>query len=249
MLPTIQIGPYFIVPVYLLMISLYFTAAIFWLMRRADQRSLDPRVALDLILILMISGFFGARLFHIFYENWSYYARSPMMIFKVWQGGFTFYGGFLAAWMCGRIYLWRRKEAPAVWYDLFAPILAAGYSVGRLGCFSAGCCYGKATEVPWAFAIPAVDSLVRHPTQLYAFFWESLLCVAILLLERKKFFSTRPGSIFFVWLLSHAVGRILMETFRDDPRGAMWFQLSISTWISFALIGYSIFNLRRLSIK
>src|SRR5690606_9254272 len=99
---------------------------------------------------VMIGGFVGARLFHVFYEAWDVYRDNPWLIVQFWRGGFVFYGGFagalVAAWMTLRL----KKESFLEWANFFAPVIAVTYAIGRIGCFLNGCCYGDYCQWPWA---------------------------------------------------------------------------------------------------
>lgn len=173
----------------------------------------------------MISAFVGARLFHVLYENPEIYLQNPWAIFYFWNGGFVFYGGALLVALTGWIFFRKRTKEPLAYFDLFTPVASLGYVIGRWACYLAGCCYGRYCSLPWAVK-------GRHPTQLYASFWELGVLLILLGLEKKN---QPKGRIFFLWILLHAIGRILMESFRDDFRGAEP-GLSISAWISLALI-------------
>lgn len=256
MYPLIRLSDSIYIPTYLLIISLTYSLGVFWLMVRCRKKDLDSSVGLDLGLALMVGGFVGARLFHVLYENPTHYWYHPWDIFKVWQGGFVFFGGAMGAFGLMYFVLKRRQEPFGPWADLFAPIGALGYAIGRLACFFNGCCYGKVCDLPWAIKFPHLSGphsplLARHPTQLYAFFWE--LCVFALLMEierrQKKRLSpsiwTQPGSLFYLWIFLHGWGRLIMEVYRADFRGHELLGLSISSWISLILIGVGGYKLYR----
>jgi phosphatidylglycerol:prolipoprotein diacylglycerol transferase len=125
--------------------------------------------------------------------------------------------------------------------DLGAPIFALSYGIGRLGCFAAGCCYGKPTDLPWGVRFPeggeAPFGVAIHPTQIYATLLELGTLAFLLWFERTKH-RTKPkvGQVFGLWLVMHGAGRLVMEHFRDDFRGPRFLNLSVSTWISFAVM-------------
>jgi phosphatidylglycerol:prolipoprotein diacylglycerol transferase len=228
----------------MLVISLVYCACIYWLYSRAKKRSQthDVNLVLDLCLIIMVSGFIGARATHIFYENFGHYKTNWLDIFKLWQGGFVFYGGFLTALIASISYLRYKKQNFYLWADFFTPVLALGYAFGRLGCFFAGCCYGRvctgsSCDWPWMmhFQTAPLSESLRHPTQLYATAWE--LCVLGILLFVEPKINRKPvGLLFLLWLVMHGLGRIVMEAFRDDPRGPLLFGYSLGTALSFILI-------------
>jgi phosphatidylglycerol:prolipoprotein diacylglycerol transferase len=128
----------------------------------------------------------------------------------------------LALIMC--IWYMRRNNMPILrTCDVFAPGLALGHALGRLGCFAAGCCYGRETHVPWAvtFHNPLAAEIVGtplnvplHPTQLYEMIVELANCVFLVwLIKRKKF----EGEILGTYLILYGVARYFIEFFRGDP--------------------------------
>ncbi|WP_413558744.1 prolipoprotein diacylglyceryl transferase [Bdellovibrio sp. HCB209] len=232
MFPTIQLTSEIQIPTYYLVISIVAAICLFWVVRRSHQFKLSPTRALDLGLLIMVFGFIGGRLFHVFYENFTYYQEDFMRILYFWDGGFVFYGGALLAGFAGISYLFFKAHDEIENYiDLFAPVLALSYGLGRVACFLAGCCYGRSCDLPWA-----VNG--RHPAQLYAVFWELGVLMILLGLEKSraemKFFKV-PGRIFYFWMVLHGLGRLIMESFRDDFRGPT-IGFSISSWISWGII-------------
>lgn len=244
MYPLIEISPSFVIPTYYLMISIAMCISLFWVVKRAQQSHLSRNITLDVSLIIMVSGLIGSRLLHIIFENPEYYHEDWLRIFELGNGGFVFYGGALLAAAIAIPYLhFKTKGLFESYLDLFAPVSSLAYSLGRLGCFLAGCCYGKYCELPWA-----INN--RHPTQLYAVLWElgTLLillgCERIPAQSRRPSFLAKSGSIFYLWMILHSIGRLLMETYRDDFRGPA-LGLSISSWISLVIILLGIFLIIR----
>jgi phosphatidylglycerol:prolipoprotein diacylglycerol transferase len=221
---------------YYLLISLDFIILLFWVIKRSKQLSLSTVISLDLALVLMLSALVGARVFHVIYEAPEFYFNNFLRIFQLWYGGFVFYGGLISAIIFGSLWLIYKKQDLLTWMDFFAPLGSFGYAFGRLSCVVAGCCYGKeASDLPWAQVDQALnDSVLRHPTQWYAVSCETLILIFLLILEKKQIL--RKGSLFFIWIFLHGVGRLVMETYRDDPRGQVILNLSISSWISIILM-------------
>lgn len=243
MYPFIALSPQLQISTYLLIISLVYSYSLFWVVKRAQKRKLPFEETLNLSLCIMVGGFLGARILHILYEEPHFYLDHPMEIFKFWNGGFVYYGGALGAALLTWLWVKYKKLSYFQWADLFTPVFALGYGMGRLACFFNGCCYGKSCDLPWALQfknLPGSEALLyRHPTQLYAFLWALALTTSILVLEKKatayKWFQ-KPGQIFLFWLFFHGVGRVFMESFRDDFRGESILGLSVSTWISLSLM-------------
>lgn len=226
----------FAVPTYLLTLSLVYCLGIFYFFSRLKRFSLNPNTASDILLIVMVFGFLGSRLFYVFYQEPAYYKNNPLEILQFWHGGFVYYGGFLTAVLASYFYLRRKPEPLGLWMDAAAPVLALCYGLGRWACFFNGCCYGAVCAFPWAVKFPHLHDH-RHPTQLYAVGFEILAWLLLLLLERKVVYKYKTfGMLFYTWITLHGIGRIIMESFRDDPRGTEILGFTISTWISAVLI-------------
>lgn len=224
-------------PTYFVTIVFVCCLCLIWTYVKARKNTVEVKIALDMAMMIMAGGFLGGRLFHVLYEDFAYYRLFPMDALRFWDGGFVYYGGWIGGLIFAVFTMWVYKAPRFYWLDFFAPILAFGYGLGRLGCLFNGCCYGGICELPWAisFSYPGLPEGLRHPTQLYATFWELLITLPILLLlgNRKGMGS---GVIFAAWLLLHGSGRLLMEYFREDPRGDFILGLSVSSWISLLLI-------------
>ena len=182
-------------PVYnygLLLAAAYLLGLQFALVR-ARTRGLDPNRVMDLGIWIIVSALIGAKLMLLVVErdkfgwNWS-------EIVNLFRSAGVFYGGLIAAVAVALWYL-RRHRMP-VWTvtDVFAPGIALGHIVGRLGCLFAGCCFGRPTTVPWGitfhseFAAQNVGTTLGiplHPTQLYEAGAEGLILAVLLLTEKK----------------------------------------------------------------
>lgn len=238
-----------VVPTYLFLISLAYCIGVVWISARARSHNMDYKLSLDLALLFMIGSLAGARLLHVIYERPDIYIADPVRVFEIWKGGFVYYGGAILATLLCYLLVRYKKQSFLVWADLYTPLFPFGYGLGRLGCFFAGCCYGRECDLPWAVHFPegveAPAGIGLHPTQLYAVAWEWSVFALILKMDRQS--PRRPGVLFLTWVLLHALGRIMMEYFRGDFRGASPDGLSVSTWISLAVIvaaGIGLFQLR-----
>ncbi len=213
------------------------------LVKRVQHLNLNKNDGLDIALALMVGGLIGARLMHVFYESPAYYQGSPLEVFKVWKGGFVFYGGAIGSFASCLAVIKIKKLSYRQWADVFAPLAAIGYAFGRLGCFFNGCCFGRLCDLPWAVELPNFPG-ARHPTQIYAFLFEVCIFAALIYFDKTRdkkntalHLWMRPkGQLFHFWLVFHSLNRLLMESFRADYRGAFIFNLSISTWISLIIL-------------
>lgn len=168
-----------------------------------------------LFLYLFAAAFIGGKIF-LFFEAPSYYAESPG---KLLSGrGFVFYGSFLFA-VPAMIWYFRKHKFPLyTMLDIMAVTTCLVHIFGRLGCFLAGCCYGKPTD--WAGGVTytheacsAPKNVALHPVQLYEMFF--IFAVILFLLyrrSRKKF----AGELFLSYLILYALGRFVIEFFRGD---------------------------------
>lgn len=221
---------------YLVILCTVYCLSIFYFFRRHKAFSLNPHIGADLALIVVFFGFLGARGFHVFYGEWSYYSQHILEIFQFWKGGFVFFGGFILGALAGISFLKFKKLSLGPWLDLVAPVGALGYGLGRLACFFNGCCYGQPTFFFLGVSFPHLSGF-RHPTQLYAATFEILIFFILIFSERRfTFFKKNQGQLFFLWIILHGLNRLTMEFFRADFRGELILGMSVSSFISLLLI-------------
>lgn len=219
--------------------------------RQARIEGEDPQKIMDLSFYILISAIVGSRLLYIVVE-YKEYISNPLRIFKVWEGGLVFYGGFIMAMAVVIIYV--RRHEMNLWKvgDILAPSVAIGQGVGRLGCFFAGCCYGRETDVSWAVIFKDPNTLAPmdvhlHPTQLYDSANGFIIFTALIILRKYKKFD---GELFWTYTLLYSVGRFIVEIFRGDERGFVIESfLSTSQFIAIPLFVISIVMLIRLNQK
>lgn len=223
------IGP---IPIrlYGLMIGLGFIIGIALAARQAKKEGVSPERIMDLGVYLLLAAIVGSRLLFVL-TNLQEFARKPFEAFALWKGGLVFYGGLLAAVPVGIWYVKRHKLPVWKSADIMAPSIALGQAFGRLGCFSAGCCYG-APSSGWlsvTFSNPlslAPPGIPLFPTQLMESTGALLIFGALLLLRRRKKFD---GQLFWLYTLMYACLRFLIEFFRGDAVRGLYFGNIIST--------------------
>ena len=219
---------------------------------RARARGLDGDRVMDLGIWIIISALSGAKLL-LLIVDFDTFRQNPRELVTLMRSGGVFYGGLIAAVAVAIWYL-RRHRLP-VWTvtDAFAPGIALGHVIGRMGCFFAGCCYGRATDVPWAvtftnqYAAENVGTPLNvpiHPTQLYEAGAELIILMLLLVMERKG--RPFPGRTFWGYLLLYAITRFIIEFYRGDARGMVG-DLSTSQFVSVILAPLSIVMLMVLS--
>ncbi len=229
-----KIGP---VPIYTygVLVAAGFLLGLGLAVRQGRKEGIPSYKITDLGFYILLSAIVGSRLFFILIHA-SHYLKNPLEIFKIWEGGLVFYGGFIFAIPTTLWYI--KKNALNVWNtgDLFAPSIAVGHAIGRIGCFFAGCCYGRPAEgLPWSVTFTDPQSLARigvplHPTQLYESFGEFTIFILLITLRRYKSFQ---GQLFLTYILFYSVLRFIVEFYRGDPgRGFLTSHLSLSQGIS-----------------
>jgi phosphatidylglycerol---prolipoprotein diacylglyceryl transferase len=109
--------------------------------------------------------------------------------------------------------------------------VAASVAVGRLGCFVAGCCYGRPTSLPWGVVFAQHDSQPRHPTQLYEAAFHALAAVVLYQLQRVGVFR---GNLIKLYIIAYAAYRFLTEFLREEQR--LWLDLTGYQWSALAMI-------------
>ena len=204
---------------------------------------------MDLAFYILISAIIGSRLLYVL-TNLETFTKDPVGIFKIWEGGLVFYGGFIAAMITAIILLKKWKMDLWTIADLTAPSIAAGQFFGRIGCFSAGCCYGKICDLPWAIVFRNPDSLAPvgiplHPTQLYHAFSNLVIFFFLWFYRKRKKFD---GQLFWLYILLYGITRAFIEIFRGDFRGNTFFNfLSISQIIGLTMAIIAIIAMKILS--
>jgi phosphatidylglycerol:prolipoprotein diacylglycerol transferase len=201
-------------------VALGLVAGVLVTIKIGKSQGISAQQVMDMGFIMILSGIIGSRLGYIIID-FSYYSTHPLDIFKLWQGGLVFSGGLIAVVL---VILWyARRHDFSLWQigDLWSPAAAIGQSIGRIGCFMAGCCYGRPTDVPWSVVFTDSRSLAQlniplHPTQLYSSLSGLIIFIILMLLNAKKKFK---GQVFLWFLILHSTGRLLIERFRGDHRG------------------------------
>jgi phosphatidylglycerol:prolipoprotein diacylglycerol transferase len=217
-------------PTYGFLVALGVLVGLWISVRNSEKEGINPDHAWNFGIVIVLSGILGAKILYII-NDWSTYAAHPREIFTLstLQAGGVFSGGLIAALIAAIWYI-RRHHMPALTTcDAFAPGLALGHAIGRVGCFAAGCCFGKPTTHFWGvtFTNPLAASLVGtplnvplQPTQLFESAVElANFFILMWVLKRRKF----EGQVFGLYLMLYGVARYFLEFIRDDPgRGSVF---------------------------
>ncbi|GHN00765.1 prolipoprotein diacylglyceryl transferase [Cytophagales bacterium WSM2-2] len=196
-----------------------------------------------LFVLLILAGVIGGKLFMIF-ESPSFYFSHPRELLSA--NGFVFYGSLITCIVTMLWYFHKNKLPVTGMLDIMAVVTCIVHVFGRLGCFNAGCCYGKPTQSftgviftdPQCQAQPLNTPL--HPTQLYEAGSVFLILIILVTLERRKKFD---GQVFLVYLMLYAIARSIIELFRGDIERGFVIDgfLSYSQFISLLLVMIAIY--------
>lgn len=228
---------------YGVLVALAFLVGLWMAGRLGKSAGLNSDAVTNLGIYCALAAIVGAKLM-MFVVDAPYYSQHPDQIFSLatLQAGGVFYGGLIAALGVAFWYMRKMKLPPLPTADAFAPAIAIGHGIGRLGCFSAGCCWGTECARPWAvtFTNPVAHDLVGvplnrplHPTQLYEALAE-LLIFGILYRSYRR--PHANGAIIGLYLLLYSTARFLVEFFRvHDQANPFGGPLNASQWISIGL--------------
>lgn len=205
----VKLGP-FPISSFGLFLLLAFLVGIAVARRRGARLGIDPSRMLDMGLYMIIGGIVVGRLGYVL-ANWPAFAAAPGTIFTIWKdSGLTFYGALAGGALVGAFYARMLRLPLRAYLDVFAPALALGYAVAMIGALLHGLYIGRPTGVPWAVQM-FLDR--RHPTQIYLLL-ASLGTYAVLRAQERG--ESAPGTLFFLWLLLHAVSRFAVEFFVES---------------------------------
>jgi phosphatidylglycerol:prolipoprotein diacylglycerol transferase len=190
----------------------------------------------DLLFAGVLGVVLGGRLGYTLFYQPDFYLTHPLNILKLWEGGMSFHGGLLGVILAMLWFAHRHKTTFFVVSDLVAPLVPFGLAFGRLGNFINGELWGRPTDLPWAMIFPQVDSLPRHPSQIYQLLGEGILLGIILWIFSSK---QRPlGQVSGLFLLGYGVCRFLAEFAREPDAflGLLGLGLSMGQWLSLPMI-------------
>lgn len=181
-----------------------------------EREGYDKENVVDMVLLMVVAGLIGARIAYIIVYEWSTFITNPLSLFSLGTGGIAgliWYGGLVGGAIPFFIYIYIKKLPFWPVVDMFAPFIALGYALVRIGCFLNGCCYGGETDFILGVVFPYVDAFMRHPTQLYSSALNLLLFgFLIWFYPRRKF----NGQVFIYYILGYSVYRFVVEFFRES---------------------------------
>ncbi len=235
----IKIGP-ITIHTYGFMVALGLAFGLWFVYVQAKKAGLPSVKIIDMAFYTIIISLVGAKLV-LFIGNASYYTRYPGELLTLARSGGVFQGGLFAGLVFALWYLWKHKMPTWKTADVIAPAVALGHGFGRMGCFSAGCCYGKAcsTSLGVTFSSEYAHNLTGvpigtpiHPVQLYEAGLNFLnFIVLFILLKRKKL----DGVVFSFYIINYSIIRYFTEFYRGDHSEEVILIDNPSPFLSFTL--------------
>ena len=199
----------------------------------------------DSIIYIIFGVIIGGRLGYVFIYNFKYYLENISEIFMIWNGGMSFHGGLIGVIIAVFLYSKKHKINTFIFLDLISLVAPIGIFFGRLANFINSELYGKETDVLWSVKFLAIDSIQRHPSQIYEAILEGVILFILLNYMYTKKIFTEPGLISAFFLILYSLFRFLMEFFRvpDVQIGYIIFNLSLGQVLSiiFFVLGICLF--------
>ena len=247
----ISIGTFYL-PTYGVLVALGFLAGLWVTVKLARRSGLNAELITNLAVYSALAGLLGAKILMLIFD-WGAPDKPPIFSLSTLQAAGVWQGGFILAVLVAFLYMRQNKLPLLTTFDVFAPGVALGHAIGRVGCFAAGCCWGNECTLPWAvtFHNPEAAELTGvplgrplHPSQLYEVLSE-LAVFAFLYWWFQK--PHAPGKIIGGYLLLSSISRFGIEFTRFHEQG-LHYGLSWTQWISVALAVAGMLLLARSSV-
>jgi phosphatidylglycerol:prolipoprotein diacylglycerol transferase len=214
-----RIGP-LVIYSYGFMLVVAFFVAVTLASQEAKRQKINPDFIFNLLFTSFIFGIIGARVFYVV-ENLGVYLKEPLEIIMISHGGMSWFGGLILGSLSGIVYIKLKGLSVYKIMDLIVPFLALGQSLGRIGCFLNGCCFGK--------------EFVLVPVQIISSFLLLLIFIFLRFLQSRPH---KPGQIFYAYLFLYSIKRFLIEFWRaDNP--VVFFNFTLFQLISVLIFVFS----------
>ncbi len=197
----------------------------------------------DYLTYLLLGLIIGGRLGYVLFYNLDYYSNNIVDVIKIWQGGMSFHGGLLGIIISTIMFAKKNGHNPYKYLDIVSHVAPIGIFFGRIANFINSELYGIETSLPWAVKFIKIDSLYRHPSQLYEAFFEGIVIFIILLCLKNKTFAKAPGFISGLFLFFYSIFRFFIEFLRvpDEQLGYLIFNLTMGQILSSIFFSFSIY--------
>jgi len=237
----ITIGSFFL-PTYGTLVALAFLVGLYITLHFAKRAGLKTDPIVNLAIYTALAGLLGAKIAMVLFDFRKYWSgENRLFSLETLQSAGVYQAGLVLGFLIAAWYI-RREHLPwLTTLDVFAPGLAVGHAIGRIGCLCAGCCWGIATHVPWAITFRNYQAgeltgvplgIPLHPTQLYESVAEAIIFVILLWRIRRPH---AAGMIFGLYLILYSVSRFVIEFYRFHEQ-PLELGLSLTQWMSIALL-------------
>ena len=202
----------------------------------------------DLISYVIIGVIIGGRLGYVIFYNFEYYISNPLEILMIWTGGMSFHGGVLGVIISTYLFCKKNKLSTFYFLDLISLSAPIGIFLGRIANFINSELYGTRTDFFLAVIFEKVDTVSRHPSQLYEAIFEGIILFILLNFIYKKYINYKPGVLSALFLIFYSVFRFIIEFTRepDDHIGLVFMELSQGQVMSilFFVVGLIILKIK-----
>lgn len=233
MFNDIHIGPVTF-HMYGLMIALGFFMALVMTLHRGKKREFDEDIIYGIFFCAVVGGLLGTRILYYIVEL-PQIIKDPSILWN-FKNGYVVYGGIIGGALTSYLYCHGKKTAFLPYFDLVVPAVALAQGFGRIGCFFAGCCYGRETEAWYGITFHASqfapNGLKLIPTQLISSVGDFVICGLLLLYASRK---PKTGRVASMYMILYGIGRFAVEFLRNDYRGSVGV-LSTSQLISIGVV-------------
>ncbi len=223
---------------YGIMIAIGFLLALVMSLRRGRKKEMDEDIIWGIFFCAIIGGMVGTRRLYYIVEL-PQIIRDPSILWD-FKNGYVVYGGIIGGILTSCVYCRVKKTAFLPYFDLVMPAVALAQGFGRIGCFFAGCCYGKETDAWYGIVFHnsdfAPNGVKLIPTQLISSAGDFIISGLLILYARKN---PKTGRVAAIYLLLYGVGRFAVEFLRNDYRGSVGV-LSTSQLISIGIVAVGI---------
>ena len=203
---------------YGVIIAAGFLLAFLYVMSSCKKFHMDQDKLIDAVIVGIIGGIVGARLYYVMFYPGDQYIRDPISILYIWNGGLAIYGGIIGGLLCGALMARLRRLKVSAVLDLASLGFLIGQSVGRWGNFVNQEAFGTQTDLPWGMLSERTQEMVAsgpvHPCFLYESLWCALGFVLLHIFSRK--FRRYDGQVFLLYLVWYGLGRFFIEGLRTD---------------------------------
>ena len=202
----------------------------------------------DLISYVIIGVIIGGRLGYVILYNFEYYISNPLEILMIWTGGMSFHGGVLGVIISTYLFCKKNKLSTFYFLDLISLSAPIGIFLGRIANFINSELYGTRTDFFLAVIFEKVDTVSRHPSQLYEAFFEGIILFILLNFIYKKYINYKPGVLSALFLIFYSVFRFIIEFTREPDAhiGLVFMELSQGQVMSilFFVVGLIILKIK-----